>query len=282
MAEAELLDRRALVTGGGRGIGKAIALELARAGARLALLARTRSELDEVAAEIDALGREECRVVVADLGETDQVREGLAELLDAWGGVDVLVNNAAILGPIGRTDRVSPVAWTQTLQVNLFACFLCTHLVLPGMIQRNSGKIINLSGGGAVSPRPYFAAYSAAKAGVVRFTETLSEEVAEFRIDVNAMAPGAVHTRMFDQVVAAGDTIGSGEVASARQQAEDGGGEATHAAALALFLASPRSDGLSGRLLSAVWDAWEEIDVEAVMSSDEFTVRRIKPIDPSS
>ena len=281
MMEPELLDRRALVTGGGRGIGKAIALSLARAGARLALLARTRTELDQAAAEIGALGRE-CRVVVADLGETDQVREGLGELLAAWGGIDVLVNNAAILGPIGRTDGVDPQAWTHTLQVNLFACFLCTHLVLPGMIQRNSGKIINLSGGGAVSPRPYFAAYSAAKAGVVRFTETLSAEVAEFRIDVNAMAPGAVHTRMFDQVVAAGDIIGAAEVASARQQAEEGGGEATRAAALALFLASPRSDGLSGRLLSAVWDSWEEIDIDAVMNSEEFTVRRVVPIDPSS
>ena len=87
---------------------------------------------------------------------------------------------------------------------------------------------------------------------------------------------------MFDQVVAAGDTIGSGEVASARQQAEDGGGEATRAAALALFLASPRSNGLSGRLLSAVWDSWEEIDIEAVMGCEDFTVRRVVPIDPSS
>ena len=281
MAEAELLDRRVLVTGGGRGIGKAIALAMARAGASVALLARTRSELDLVASEIGAIGRE-CRTVVADLGQTDQVREGLVELLDVWGGIDVLVNNAAILGPIGRTDRVAPEAWTHTLQVNLFACFLCTHLVLPGMIQRNSGKIINLSGGGAVSPRPYFAAYGAAKAGVVRFTETLSEEGAEVRIDVNAMAPGAVHTRMFDQVVAAGDTIGEDEVSNARQQAEDGGGEATRAAALALFLASPRSNGLSGRLLSAVWDSWEEIDIEAVMGCEDFTVRRVVPIDPSS
>ena len=277
----ELLDKRALVTGGGRGIGKAIALALARAGARVALLARTRAELDEVAVEIAALGRQS-RVAAADLAAADQVRGAVGEVLEAWGGVDVLVNNGATLGPIGRSEAVDAAAWLATLQVNLFGSFLCTHLVLPGMIERRGGKIINLSGGGAVGPRPYFAAYGAAKAGLVRYTETLAVEVAEFGIDVNAIAPGAVKTRMFDEVVAAVEAIGPEEVENAQRQAQEGGGTQDRAAALALFLASPRSDGLSGRLLSAVWDPWEEMNIDAVMRSEDYTVRRIKPIDPSS
>ncbi len=270
----QLAGRKALVTGAGRGIGKAIALALAAEGAQVALLARTGAQLAEVA---DQLGRGRSLVLSADLANQGEVRRALGALENAWGGVDILVNNAGVLGPIGPVQQVDPTAWLQNVQINLGGCFLCTHLLLPGMVARGYGKIINLSGGGAVTPRPWFSAYSAAKAGVVRFTETLAAEVAQHHIDVNAVAPGAVNTQMLEQVLAAGELAGAQALAEARRQQEEGGVDPARPAALVVYLASPLSDGLSGRLFSAVWDEWEQLEVREVMGTEHYTVRRVVP-----
>ncbi|MCC7265618.1 MAG: SDR family oxidoreductase [Candidatus Latescibacteria bacterium] len=270
----QLKGRKALVTGAGRGIGRAIALALAAAGAQVALLARTRGQLEEVAAEI---GGARSLVLSADLAREAELRRAFGELAAVWGGVDILVNNAGVLGPIGPAHQVDPTAWLEAVRINLGGCFLCSQLVLPGMIAKGYGKIINLSGGGAVSPRPCFSAYSAAKAGVVRFTETLAAEVAPYHIDVNAVAPGAVNTRMLDQVLEAGRLAGDQALAEARRQQEEGGTDPIRPAALVVYLASPRSDGLSGRLFSAVWDDWQGLDVKQVMQTEHYTVRRIVP-----
>jgi len=266
------------VTGGGRGIGRIIALALAREGAKVALMARTRSELEAVAGEIAELGRQSL-VVEADLGDEGELRTGITSVLETWQGLDILVNNAGILGPIGMTHTVDPGAWVHTVKVNMGGCFLCTHLVLSGMMAQGHGKIINLSGWGAVSPRPCFGAYSASKAGVVRFTETLAAEVSDFGVHVNAIAPGAVNTAMLDEVLAAGAAAGEQGLTEAHQQQAEGGVDPERAAALTVFLASPRSDGLTGRLISAVWDRWEEIDIEAVMQTEAYTVRRLTAAD---
>ena len=270
----QLKGKRALVTGAGRGIGRAIALALAREGAQVALLARTRAQLAAVAGEV---GLAQSLVLEADLAREEEVRAALGQVLEAWGGIDVLVNNAGIIGPIGPAHEVEAGAWLQAMQVNLGGCFLCTRLALPNMVAQRYGKIINLSGGGAVSPRPCFSAYSASKAGVVRFTETLAAEVAQYGIDVNAIAPGAVNTQMLEQVLEAGGRAGAGAQAEAQRQQTGGGVDPALPAALVVFLASPRSDGLSGRLLSAVWDAWEGLDIEQVMKTDHYTVRRVVP-----
>jgi len=271
----ELRGKRCLVTGGGRGIGRAIALALAREGARLALMARTESELDQTADLLSSMGGEALKLRV-DVGRREEVDEAIEEILAGWGGVDVLVNNAGIQGPIGRVEEVDPEDWMQALQVNLGGCFYCTRKVLPAMIAQGYGKIINLSGGGAVGPRPFFSAYSASKAGVVRFSENLAGEVAEYGIDVNAIAPGAVNTRMLDERLEAGAEVGTGEMDSDQQLLRDGGTDPECPAALVVYLSSPRSDGLTGRLLAAVWDRWEDFDIEAIMASESFTVRRLK------
>lgn len=271
----ELKDRRALVTGGGRGIGRAIALRLAAAGADVALLARSAEELEQVATEIANSGRRSL-VCVADLADRQQVEAAVAALVDDWGGVDILVNNAGVLGPVGPTHEVDADAWLDAIRINLGGCFLCSRAVLPGMIQSGSGHIINLSGGGAVSPRPWFSAYGASKAAVVRLTETLATEVAEYGIQVNAISPGSVNTRMTEQALAAGDQAGD-EQEQARRQLQDTSATPDQAADLVVFLASEKAQGLTGRMLAARWDDWQEIDVQAVMKTEAYTVRRIKP-----
>ena len=274
MNSSELTNKRALVTGAGRGVGRSIAMALAAAGARVGLMARTLPQLEGVAREISDTGSE-AAVLQGDVGKESDIRASIQTLVARFGGIDILVNNAGITGPIGPTHEIDGGAWERAIRVNLSGCFLCTRYALPHMIEQRAGKIINLSGGGAVGPRPRFGAYSASKAALVRLTETVAAEVAEYGIDVNAIAPGAINTAMLDDVIEAGDAAGP-EAEEALKQKAEGGADPARAAALAVFLASRRSDGLSGRLVSALWDDWETMDIEAVMASQTYAVRRIK------
>ena len=272
----KLKDRVAIVTGGGRGIGRAIALALAEDGADVAVVSRTSAEIDRVAVEIKALGRH-ALALRADVSDREAVDTMVGSVIGKWGKVDILVNNAGIQGPIGSVIETGIDEWIKTVHVNLIGTFLCTRAVLPGMIKQQRGKIINLSGGGATSPRPNFTAYGVSKTGVVRFTETVAEEVSKFNIQVNAIAPGSVNTRMTEELLSAGKAAGDKAISEARNQLETGGTPPEKAAALAVFLASEKSDGLTGRLISAVWDDWQQFpgQIEKIMASDLYTLRRI-------
>ena len=272
----KLAGKVAIITGAGRGIGRAIALAFALEGADVLVASRTLSEVTATAEGVRALGRNALalNVDVSNRGEVDwMVAQGLQE----FGKVDILVNNAGTYGSIGPLVDNDPEKWVQTVSINLFGAFHCARAVLPFMIRARRGRIINLSGGGASSPLPNFSAYAASKVAIVRLTETLAQEVEEFNIQVNAIAPGAVNTKLTDAVLAAGPAAGEEMLAQARRQKEAGAVPAERAAALAVFLASAESDGLSGRLISAVWDDWENMNgrIEQIMASDLYTLRRV-------
>ena len=271
----ELAGKTAVVTGASRGIGEAIARALAAAGAEVVLLARSERALRAVADGIEAEGGK-ALVVPADVADEGSIDAAFSSIYSAWGSVDILVNNAGVQGPIGPLHAAEVEQWWQSVEINLKGCFLCSQQVLPYMMERRGGKIINLSGGGAVGPRPFFSAYGASKAAVVRLTETLAAEVSDYRIDVNAIAPGAVNTEMLKERLAAGERAGKAEIEADRALLENGGTDPQRPAALVVYLASSRSDGLSGRLLSAVWDPWEHLDIDSVMASEAFTVRRLR------
>jgi len=272
----KLKGKVAIVTGAGRGIGRAIALAFAEEGANLVLASRTFEEVDETARMARGLGVQGYPAK-ADVSRRDDVESIVRLAIEKLGRIDILVNNAGILGPIGPLPQNDPDSWVDTVRINLIGPFLCCRAVLPFMIKERKGKIVNLSGGGATSPRPFFSAYAASKAAVIRLTETLAEETREFNIQVNAIAPGAVNTRLMDQVIAAGNLAGSREMEAVKKQREAGGAAPEKAASLAVFLASDESDGLSGKLISAVWDDWMSLRgrIPEVMASDLFTLRRI-------
>ena len=277
----QLKNRVCLITGGGRGIGKAIALAFAREGADLVLSSRTLSELEETKQEILSLTDRTVEVVPSDVSQPEEVEKLVNYTLAKHTTIDILVNCAGIYGPIGLVTDCDSQKWLQAININLFGTFLCTKAVLPEMMKRKQGKIINLSGGGAVSPFPRFSAYSASKAAVVRLTETLAVEMKEYNIDINAIAPGGVNTKLLDQVLAAGEAAGKDFLQKAMRQKEDGGTPPEKSAELAVFLASSDSDGLTGRVLSAVWDNWRDIpkNLDEIMGTDIYTMRRIIPED---
>jgi 3-oxoacyl-[acyl-carrier protein] reductase len=284
-APNRLIGRRALVTGGSRGLGREVAAALCREGADVVILARRSSDLDDAVRELEALRVtpfQQVASIPADLAvaatRTAVVRDAEALV----GPLDILVNNAAVMGPIGPLAATNGDEWDLAIDVNLLAPIALMRAVLPGMCERRRGKIINISGGGATGSRPNFSAYASAKTALVRATEIAADEVRDAGIDINAVAPGAMNTRLLDHVLAAGPSlVGTREYERALVQAREGGTPPALAAALIVFLASPGSDGITGRLLSAVWDPGSDLPAKwaDLKETDIYTLRRIVPTD---
>jgi NAD(P)-dependent dehydrogenase (short-subunit alcohol dehydrogenase family) len=268
----------AVVTGGGRGIGAAVALALARAGASVIVAARTAPEIEGVTAQARAAGGSAI-AVPADVTAASDVVRVVERALAVNGAIDVLVNAAGIVGPVGPVWDADPDGWRRAFDVNVHGTFLCCRAVLPHMIRRRRGKIINFSGGGAASPVPRLAAYGASKAAVVRLTETMAQEVAPYNIQVNAIAPGLVDTRLLDDVLAARERGGEqSERVRRLRETGYGGVPAELPASLALWLASDKSRGLTGKLVAAPYDRWERWDahrIDALAAAPWFTLRRL-------
>lgn len=270
-----LKSKNIIVTGAGRGIGRAIAEECAAQGATVVLLSRTATELQETEAAIKKTNGK-CLLHVCDISIDDSVKEAAAFAHENCGHIDVLVNNAGVQPPIGPFADTDIAEWKRNVEINLFGTLRCVQAVLPEMMQRKKGKIINLSGGGSTSPRPNFTAYAVSKTAIVRFTETLAVELKQFNIDVNAVSPGAINTRMLEEVLQAGEASGD-ELAAATRRREAGGDDPRVAAELVSFLASDVSDGITGKLISAKWDPWRELAFQDRLRSDSdlATLRRI-------
>jgi NAD(P)-dependent dehydrogenase (short-subunit alcohol dehydrogenase family) len=279
-----LHHRSAFITGGSRGLGQEIACRFAEAGAHVAIVGRDAAALDTAREAVEACRIETSQVVRAFPGDIQRepvMADALAHFERDVGPLTALVNNAAIQGPIGPFDRVDWSDWREAITIDLLAPINLCRLVVPSMRSRGYGKIINISGGGATAPRPRFSAYATAKCGLVRFTETLAAELRDARIDVNAVAPGGMNTRMLDEVIAASAEAAGDEYEDARRREAEGGASPAQAAALAVFLASSASDGITGRLLSAIWDPWRELPDHRrdLDGSDVYTLRRIAPAD---
>jgi len=270
-----LKGKSAIVTGGSMGIGKAIAAAFLREGAKVAIAARTGSVMDATVREFENAGLGPCMAIRADVSHPEEVESLVQRALSSFGAIDILVNAAGIQKPIGSVVDTDPDEWIHTIHVNLIGAMLCCTHVLRAMIPGKKGKIINFSGGGATSPRPNFSAYACSKAAVVRFTETLAEEVRDFGIDVNAVAPGTVTTRMLQEIIDSGSRAGERELREAIAERERGTVPPDKAAALAVFLASDASDGITGRLISAVWDNWKDLTAREISGAALYTLRRI-------
>ena len=192
--------------------------------------------------------------------------------------IDILVNNAGIYGPKGNIEKVKWSEWVRAIEINLFGSVLLCKNIIPHFKSRNKGKIIQLSGGGAASPAPQISGYATSKAGIVRFIENLSLELRGYNIDINAVAPGAVNTSMLEEVLRAGPKkIGRYYYNKALKQKKLGGSSAKAACDLILFLGSKYSDGITGKLISALWDDWEKWPKykKTLKNSDIYTLRRI-------
>ena len=284
MDSLSFLGKTVLITGASRGLGRTIAAAFWRAGANVFLVARCGEDLTAVCENLtgDPAGAQRAGFLAADLSAADAPAGIFDAFRDFSGKLDVLVNNAAILGPVGPADENDWEQWQRALQINLVAPVALCRLAVRQMKEQRDGVILNLSGGGATSPRPFFSSYATAKAGLVRFTETIAAENAPFGIRVNAIAPGPMHTEMTEGVVRAGPSLaGESEYRKAAEQARRAAPIPATPGELAVFLASATAAGINGKLISALWDPWKDLARHAaeLARSDVYTLRRVVPED---
>lgn len=275
-----LTNKVAIITGANQGLGFEIAKKYAVAGANLMLCARNGVLLDGALNEIKKYITND-QIILAqqvDISNATDVIGVVESTLKQLGACHILVNNAGIYGPKGNVEDVDWVEWIKAIEINVYGSVLMCRELIPHFKKQRYGKVIQLSGGGATNPLPKISSYAVSKAAIVRFAETLAEEVREFGVDVNALAPGALNTRMLDEVLMAGpDVVGKGFYERSLKQKESGGASIDRAAELALFLASSHSDGITGKLISAAWDNWENWPnyISELNKTDAFTLRRI-------
>jgi NAD(P)-dependent dehydrogenase (short-subunit alcohol dehydrogenase family) len=278
----KLKNLNAFITGGSQGLGKVIAEFFLREGANVVICSRGEKELlatrDELAKKFPS---QKVFAKTCDVSNEAQVNELVAFALRELGSLDALVLNAGIYGPMGATESVSLDEWKRALEINLYGVLLPSRAVIPHFKKNGRGKIVVLSGGGATNPLPNISAYAASKAAVVRLMETLAEELKSFHVDVNAIAPGALATRLVDEVLAAGaDKVGAAFFEKNKTWKEKGAVPLELGASVAVYLASADSDGITGKLISAQWDPWEKLhEFKNDLGGDIYTLRRIVPKD---
>ncbi len=257
-----------VLTGSSSGIGQFLAASLANRGHELCRLARSPQ---------DGFGFQ------CDVSDWKAVQSCAETISAKWKSADALICCAGIQEPIGPAMEIDPLAWRRNLAVNLDGTFFAIRAFYP--LLRNCSaraKVICFSGGGSTSPRPNFAAYGVAKTGVVRLVETLAAEWQGNPPDINAIAPGAIFTKMTKEVLAYGEKLaGKNEFASASNLSPENSSRLEKVLGLVEFLLSPCGDAISGRLVSAPWDAWQNLATlrDELMSSDIYTLRRILPED---
>jgi NAD(P)-dependent dehydrogenase (short-subunit alcohol dehydrogenase family) len=301
----KLKNLNALITGGSQGLGKVIAEHFLREGANVVICSRGEKELFATRDElVKKFPSQKVFAKTCDVSNEAQVNELVAFALRELGSLDALVLNAGIYGPMGATESVRLDEWKRALEINLYGVLLPSRAVIPHFkseFRRSQGdetqtekkletpnvvsykKIIVLSGGGATNPLPNISAYAASKAAVIRLMETLAEELKSFQVDVNAIAPGALATRLVDEVLAAGaEKVGAAFFEKNKSWKENGAVPLELGASVAVYLASAQSDGITGKLISAQWDPWEKLhEFKGDLGGDIYTLRRIVPKDRS-
>jgi NAD(P)-dependent dehydrogenase (short-subunit alcohol dehydrogenase family) len=269
----KLAGEVAVVTGAGRGIGRAIAQGHAKEGAKVALMARTATEIDAVAKAIAGEGGT-ARAFVVDIVDLESVTEAIAAIERDLGPVSLLINNAGAFASIGPIWAVDPDDWWRDIEVNVRGTFNCCRAAIPAMLARRRGRIINMTGGGTAGSFPNGSGYATSKAGLLRFTECVSDTLADSGVRVFAMDPGLVRTRMTEHQLTS--EAGQNYLPNMPRLFEIGiNVPATLAARLSVEIGSGRFDKLAGRLLMAARGDLDldEAAIDEIVATDLRSLR---------
>jgi len=272
-----VLDAKNIViTGGSLGIGFEVAKKATIAGARVIIAARNEGDLKKALEVMKNISGNDHQIYKLDVGQCDEVQNFAKWCADRFGTIDGLVNCAGIYGPIGKFPQIDIKKFDEAIRINFLGTAHMCHAFIPVMKASVRKKIINYSGGGAASPFPHYMAYATSKIAIVRFTENLALEMSGDGFDVNCVAPGFVITRLHQDTLAAGPALCQPAFyENTKKQIESGGVPPDKAANLTVYLLSSASDGITGKFVSAPWDAWEdEAFRERLRSDNDFTTLR--------
>ena len=269
-----------IVTGASRGIGFEVAKNFLKFGSNLVICSSNLKRIRSSFKKLKKIKKNEQKIfyLKTDVSSQKQVKKLINFTIKKFKKIDILVNNAGIYGPKGFIEKVNWEHWVKTIKINLFGSILLCKEIIPYFKKFNKGKIIQLSGGGAAAPLPRVSGYAVSKVGIVRFIENLSEELKDYNIDVNSVAPGTINTNMLSEILNAGPKkIGHYAYKKALKQKKLGGSSYEDACNLILFLGSKYSDGIRGKLISAIWDDWKNWSSHKSLlaKNDLFTLRRI-------
>jgi NAD(P)-dependent dehydrogenase (short-subunit alcohol dehydrogenase family) len=263
----------AIVTGAGRGVGRVVASELGRAGLAVAAVSRTAAQIGETARLIERAGG---RAVahVADVTQPEEVKQLVSRVAEELGPVELLVNNAGTAAAIGPTWEVDADLWWRDVETSVRGTFLCTRAVLPGMLRRGGGRIVNVSSYAGTRPSPYMSAYAAAKAALANFTESVAAEVADRGVKVFTMTPGLFESTLLEGLMSDENrrwlpAVGSGRVV-----------EPEEVARLVRFIASGAGDALSGRFLHALDDVEAIVTHAHDVTQNDLLTLRLRRFEP--
>lgn len=280
-----LKNRIALITGASRGIGKEISKKFLLNGASIIICSKNKARIEKTKKELKNLNLHKSQFIkeyVVNLASEKETNLFCKEIISSYPALDILINCAGVHGPLGKLENYSMQNFRDTLEINLISPInICTHF-LKEFKNKNYGKIINFSGGGATSPLPEMNAYSLSKVALVRFTENISAELKDYNIDINAIAPGAILTDMNKSILNAGpEEVGTNYYEKLKEKFKKDSGDINIVTDLTLYLASKESDGISGKLISAIWDNWKNFDKfkDTLISTDIYNLRRILPED---
>jgi len=271
-------DKTVIITGASGGIGKIIAFEFAKKGYKLILISRNLKKLKKTQNEIKTIASN-CKIFSLNVTDYPKIKEVFKNNLIK--GYYVLINAAGVIKPIGPFENNNITEWTECIRTNLMGTANIIHAALPYMDHPNGGTIINFSGGGAFYSRPNFTAYSTSKSAIVRFTESLASELSIKNIRVHAVSPGAINTKLFTDMLEAGQkNINKNDWKNLQKQKETGGENPKITAELCLWLDSPASKPLTGKGISAIydkWKSWTKIKIKFLVKNSWYSMRRIDP-----
>ncbi len=279
--ENEILKgKTAIVSGASSGIGLKISERFIEKGANVIICSRSEKNLKFAYDHLKILKKKYQKIFIqkTDIAKTDEIDLLLENSFKEFKKIDILINNAGIIGPKGKFEELNWEEWKYALETNFLGSAYFIKQLLPHFKKNNYGRIVQLSGGGATQPVPFQSIYAASKAGIVRFIETIASEISEFNITANCLAPGALNTKITDELLQAGpEKLGKKIYEKVLKQKESGGAPMEKAVSLALALSTNDYPKLNGKLISAIWDDWENIHnyYEILNQTDVYTLRRI-------
>jgi len=279
-----LKNKNVIITGASRGIGFELSKCFIKNNANIIICSKNKRNIKNAFIKLKKLIKNDQKLFYSavDVSSELQVKRFIKYSIKKLKNINILINNAGIYGPKGLIENIKWNEWKKAIDTNLFGSVLMSRALISHFKRRNEGKIIQLSGGGVAGPLPRITSYGVSKIGIVKFVESLSEEVKDYKININTVAPGAINTQMLDELIASGPkTIGMYFYKKALHQKNKGGTGYKNICDLVMYLSSKNGNGIKGKIIHALWDDWKSLKKysKQLTKSDVFTLKRVSPID---